>query len=159
MISFGLCGGLPRRFVPSILDDLGLIPALEWQAKEFQNRTGISCQFSTDLDSQTCGLESERATALFRIAQELFTNILRHADASQVDLVLEKQDEFLTLYVNDNGRGLGETTTRDTPSLGLLGIRERLASFGGKFTIQGQAGQGTQAHVRIPISATQLVGP
>ena len=142
---------------PSILDDLGLIPALEWQAKEFQNRTGINCQFSTDLDSQTCRLESERATALFRIAQELFTNILRHADASQVDLVLEKQDEFLTLYVSDNGRGLGETTTRDTPSLGLLGIRERLASFGGEFIIQGQTGHGTRAHVRIPISETQLV--
>ncbi len=142
---------------PSILDDLGLIPALEWQAKEFQNRTGISCQFSTDLDSQTCRLESERATALFRIAQELFTNILRHADASQVDLVLEKQDEFLALYVSDNGRGLGETSTRDTPSLGLLGIRERLASFGGEFVIQGKAGHGTRAHVRIPISATQLV--
>ncbi len=142
---------------PSILDDLGLIPALEWQTKEFQNRTGISCQFSTDLDSQTCRLENERATALFRIAQELFTNILRHANASQVDLALEKQDAFLTLSVSDNGRGLGETTTRDTPSLGLLGIRERLASFGGEFLIQGQAGRGTRAHVRMPISETQLV--
>ncbi len=137
---------------PSILDDLGLIPALEWQTKEFRNRTGIDCRFSTELDSNTCRLESDRATALFRIAQELFTNILRHAEASRVELTLEKQHEFLLLSVNDNGRGVGNHETPQSRSLGLLGIRERVTSFGGDFLISGKSGQGTRAQVRIPVS-------
>ena len=91
---------------PSILDDLGLLPALEWQVQDFQNRTGIKCTFSTELDGTTLCLENDHATALFRIAQELFTNILRHAEASCVKLALQKDAGFLTLSVRDNGRGI-----------------------------------------------------
>ncbi len=134
---------------PSILDDLGLVPALEWHTKDFQKRTGIKCTFSNELLDQS-EMKGEQATALFRIAQELFTNILRHADASRVKIALETDNEFLTLSVRDNGRGLGAGEISQLPSLGLLGIRERVASFGGDFQIQSK-GKGTQARVRIPL--------
>ncbi len=140
---------------PSILDDLGLIPALEWHTKDFQKRTGIKCTFSSKLQGHFDALEGKQATALFRIAQELFTNVLRHAEASHVNLVIQNDLEFLTLSVRDNGRGFGEPQVSQLPSLGLLGIRERVASFGGDFQIKGKPGKGTHATVRIPLLEKQ----
>ena len=140
---------------PSILDDLGLVPALEWHTNDFQTRTGIKCTFSSELQGHQESLASEQATALFRIAQELFTNILRHAEASHVKLVLKKNHEFLTLSVRDDGRGLDDHSNSQLPSLGLLGIRERVTSFGGDFQIQGKSGKGTLATVRLPLAEKQ----
>ena len=140
---------------PTILDDLGLVPALEWHANDFQTRTGIDCSFSTEFDTTTLSLEGDRATALFRITQELFTNILRHAEASQVQVTLQEENGFLSLSVQDNGQGLPGRQKTQTPSLGLRGIRERAASFGGDFHIHGKSDGGTQATVRIPITQPQ----
>jgi PAS domain S-box-containing protein len=137
---------------PTILDDLGLIPALEWQAQEFQGRTGVQCQVTTASDITNTVLEGEWATALFRITQELLTNVMRHAEASKVDLDLRQKDNFVILTVQDNGRGISEREIGHGTSLGLLGIKERIAPFGGKFQIQGEEGKGTRATVFIPIS-------
>lgn len=135
---------------PSLLDDLGLIPALEWQAKDFQARTGITCSFFTEMDANTFFLDNDRTTAFFRITQELFTNILRHAEASRVRITLLPINGFLDLTVEDNGRGI-DYNRQTSLSLGLLGIQERATSYGGNFHIQGKPGEGTQATVRIPI--------
>ena len=137
---------------PTILDDLGLIPALEWQAQEFQGRTGVQCQVNTAADMRNTILEGERATALFRIVQELLTNVMRHADASRVNLDLRQKDNLVILMIKDNGRGISEREIGHGTSLGLLGIKERIAPFGGKFQIHGEPGRGTQATVRIPVS-------
>ena len=137
---------------PTILDDLGLIPALEWQAQEFQGRTGVQCQVNTTSDMTNTILEGERATALFRIVQELLTNVMRHAEASMVNLDLRQQDNFVILMIQDNGRGISEPEIGHGTSLGLLGIKERIAPFGGKFHICGESGKGTRATVHIPVS-------
>lgn len=138
---------------PTILDDLGLIAALEWQAQEFQGRTGVQCQVTTASDMTNTTLGAERATALFRIAQELLTNVMRHAEASSVNLDLRQKDNFVMLTIQDNGRGITEREIGHGPSLGLLGIKERLAPFGGKLQIQGESGKGTRATVFIPLSS------
>jgi len=137
---------------PTILDDLGLIPALEWQAQEFQGRTGVQCQVTTASDMTNTVLEGERATALFRITQELLTNVMRHAEASKVNLDLRQKDNFVILTIQDNGRGISEGEMGHGTSLGLLGIKERIAPFGGKLQILGESGKGTRATVFIPLS-------
>ena len=137
---------------PSILDDLGLIPALEWQAQDFQGRTGVQCEVTTAPEMVNTVVEAERATALFRIAQELFTNVMRHAKASKVKLDLRQEDNLLILTFQDNGHGFSERQTGNGTSLGLLGIKERIAPFGGKFLIRGKPGKGTRATVLIPLS-------
>ncbi|UCE62661.1 MAG: PAS domain S-box protein [Nitrospirota bacterium] len=136
---------------PTILDDLGLIPALEWQAQEFQGRTGVQCQVTTAPDMTNTALGAERATALFRIVQELLTNVMRHAEASKVNLDLHQKDNFVILTIQDNGRGITEREIGHGPSLGLLGIKERIAPFGGKLQIHGESGKGTRATVFIPL--------
>jgi PAS domain S-box-containing protein len=137
---------------PTILDDLGLIPALEWQAQEFQGRTGVQCQMTTASDMTNTALEGERATALFRIVQELLTNVMRHAEASKVNLDLRQKDNFVVLTIQDNGRGISKLEIEQGTSLGLLGIKERIAPFGGKLQIHGETGKGTRATVFIPLS-------
>ena len=134
---------------PGILDGFGLPAAIEWQASEFQDRTGIQCQLSAipeDLD-----LEERPSSAIFRIFQELLTNIVRHANASMVDISLRKRRGMLILEVQDNGRGISENEKFKANSFGLLGVRERVALLGGKSSIKGVQGQGTTVTIRIPL--------
>jgi signal transduction histidine kinase len=133
---------------PGILDDFGLPAAIEWQAADFQNRTGIQCQLNTipeDLE-----LEGRASSGIFRIFQELLTNIARHADANKVSVSLKKKKGVVTLEVQDNGRGITERESHKANSFGLLGIRERVALLKGKFSIKGVPGQGTTVTIRIP---------
>ena len=139
---------------PSILDDLGLVPALEWHTKDFQQRTGIKCIFSHHLERYSDTIEGEHATALFRIAQELFTNVLRHANASEIKLNLRKENAAIVLDVIDNGRGISQEEIRQSTSLGLRGINERVAPFNGEFRIIGETGKGTIASIFIPYPIT-----
>lgn len=134
---------------PGILDDLGLVDALEWQAQEFQSRTGIRCEF-TALPAKFT-LDPNRSTALFRIFQETLTNVARHAQADLITTALRIQDEELWLTIQDNGRGITEAETRNHQSLGLLGMRERVMVFGGNIYIAGQSGKGTTVTVRLPL--------
>jgi PAS domain S-box-containing protein len=134
---------------PGVLDDLGLATAIDWQAQEFQARTGIRCRIS--LLPQTVTLDSLRSTAIFRICQELLTNVARHSHASRVNISLEERSGDLTLEVRDNGKGIAETEISSPKSLGLLGMRERALLIGGEFKISSVPGKGTTATVRIPL--------
>jgi signal transduction histidine kinase len=135
---------------PIILDDFGLAAAIEWQAEEFRNRVGIECRMApTDFEPD---LPKDQATALFRIFQETLTNIMRHAQASEVVVHLEARDGDLILQIRDNGRGITAAEIDDPKSFGLLGIRERLYPWNGRATFEGRPGQGTRVTVRLPMS-------
>ena len=135
---------------PGILDDIGLVAALEWAAEDFQTRTGTRCR--VDLPDVDIALDPERATALFRIFQETLTNVARHADATQVDVRMGKENGNLILEVRDNGRGIGDEQLSTKTSLGIVGMRERVLLLGGTLTISGTPGKGTTVRVLIPAS-------
>ncbi|MEW6305521.1 MAG: histidine kinase [Verrucomicrobiota bacterium] len=135
---------------PGILDDLGLVAAIEWQAHEFQTRTGIQCAVSTEFKETR--LDQDLNTAFFRIFQETLTNIMRHANATLVEVHMAEAGGHLVLEVKDNGRGVSEAEINNTKSIGLLGMRERAALLGGTVTIQGIPGKGTTVCVRIPLN-------
>ena len=132
---------------PGVLDDLGLVAAVEWAAEEFQARTGIQCHVS--LPDVDIAMDPERATALFRIFQETLTNVARHANATQV-IVRLVQNSDLSLEVRDDGKGIAEKQLSAGQSLGILGMRERALLLGGELTISGGPGKGTIVKVRIP---------
>ena len=135
---------------PGILDHLGLIAALEWQANEFQTRTGIKCDVRTDLHEPV--LTPDLATTFFRIFQETLTNIIRHAGATQVMVHLKEVAGRIILEVKDNGRGISPEEISNTRSMGLLGMKERAALLGGTFKIgPGPGCKGTLATVSIPL--------
>lgn len=146
----GLVRKLCTELRPGILDDLGLASAIEWQAREFERRTGIACKTSIELGDSV--VDPDRSTGLFRIFQEILTNAARHSRASRVDILLECDDEFVRLKVADNGRGIGEREKAGAKSLGLLGMRERAHIFGGTVDIQGISGKGTTVLVKIPFA-------
>jgi signal transduction histidine kinase len=135
---------------PGVLDHLGLVAALEWQANEFQNRTGIKCDVRTNLRDTL--LDQDLSTTLFRIFQETLTNVIRHAGATQVTVNLKEEDSRITLEVKDNGRGIAQSEVSNGKSMGLLGMRERAALLGGIFRIGRLArGNGTRVSVSIPL--------
>jgi len=133
---------------PSILDDLGLAAAVEWQAQQFQSRTGITCCYACSVSH--IELDPERSTAVFRIFQEALTNVLRHAGATRIDVSINEEKEELVLKVQDNGRGILESERTDLRSLGLLGMRERADLMGGSVEISGVRGAGTTVVLRVP---------
>jgi signal transduction histidine kinase len=135
---------------PSVLDHLGLAVALEWQASEFQKRTGIQCEVQTNLADRL--LDQALSTALFRIFQETLTNVIRHAGASRVNVSLREANSHVSLEVRDDGRGIKKQEISNSKSLGLLGMRERAALLGGTFKIsRTPRGNGTQVTVVIPL--------
>ncbi|MDR3726555.1 MAG: PAS domain S-box protein [Terracidiphilus sp.] len=138
-----ICSGLR----PGILDDLGLVAAIEWQMNEFASRTGISCQFT--VPHGELHLDSDRTTAIFRIFQECLTNVARHAEAKSVRVSLYEQDENLMLVVEDDGKGFHESEIAN--SLGILGMKERAAACGGGVQVSSSTGNGTTIIVRVPI--------
>lgn len=141
---------LATQLRPGVLDDLGLLAALEWQAQEFQTRTGIICDFTPDVEIND--LAPEHATALFRICQESLTNVARHAQATQVNIHLWGEDNHLLLEIKDNGRGITINETTNSRSFGLLGMQERAFLLGGEFQLTGRPNQGTTVTARIPLS-------
>lgn len=133
---------------PQMLDDVGLIGTLKWQAKEFRIRTGIRCKL--DLPAEEPALDRAGSTTAFRILQEVLTNVARHAGATRVDISLRVDAGHLILKIADNGRGVSAAQLRDPKSLGLLGIRERAILLGGKVDIEGKGGKGTTVTLSIP---------
>jgi signal transduction histidine kinase len=132
---------------PGILDDLGLIAAIEWFTQEFEERTQIRCHVRLPEDIT---LSAELSVTLFRITQESLTNIMRHAHASEVNLRLEDTEQGLDLYIQDNGCGMDVDSIRDNPrSIGILGIQERLIPWQGQLNIHSEPDKGTQMHVSI----------
>jgi signal transduction histidine kinase len=136
---------------PVILDDFGLAAAIEWQIEEFGSRTGIACRM--EKIGPEPDLPKDQATALFRIFQEILTNIMRHARADRVDVRLEKRGGRLIIEARDNGRGISESEINDSKSFGLLGMRERLYPWNGRVDFEGRSGQGTVVTVRLPLSS------
>jgi PAS domain S-box-containing protein len=134
---------------PGLLDDLGLAAAIEWQAADFQNRSGILC--TAALPSGEVELERDLATALFRILQETLTNVARHAGATQVAIRLEEGEERIVLSVADNGRGITKRQSADEGAFGIIGMRERAHLWGGELRIAGRRDVGTTVTVAIPL--------
>ena len=135
---------------PSVLDDFGLIPALEWQAREFEARTGIPCKTALSADLSTKDLDPDECIALFRMAQELLTNVMRHARASHACLALQEDSGGLLLEVSDDGCGISERDYINPTTLGLRGVQERLSLLGGTLRIHGDPGKGTTVRTWIP---------
>jgi signal transduction histidine kinase len=136
---------------PPILDDLGLAAAVEWQAREFETRAGVSCTVNVSRGLERIEFDQTRSTALFRIFQEILTNITRHANATAVKVTLSRLRDRIELKVWDNGRGISEHEIADPRSIGLIGMRERAAMLGGEVLIRGIQGQGTMVTARIPM--------
>lgn len=134
---------------PSVLS-LGLHAAVEWQAKEFEKRTGIACAFYYDNDEIL--LNDKHATALFRIVQESLTNIVRHAGASHVEINLHCRDGQIYVTVADDGIGLFPNRHKKETSLGLVGIEERIDALGGTFSIANNSGRGMTLMVSVPLA-------
>ncbi len=134
---------------PGVLDDLGLVPALEWQARELERRAGLPVRFQASADD--IPLDRARATAMFRICQELLTNVARHSGARAVAIDVRLEDGAVVLEVTDDGRGFEERDCSTSNSLGLLGIRERAAVFGGSVAIRSVEAGGTSVVARLPL--------
>lgn len=130
---------------PGVLDELGLEAAIDWLARDFQNRSGIECEVRTE----EVRLDRDRSTAMFRVCQEALTNVARHAGATKVSIRLERDEEELVLRVRDNGRGIRPREKGQSNSLGLLGMRERVSLAGGELSIEGSPGQGTSVVMRL----------
>ena len=139
---------------PLLLDDLGLIPAIEWLINNFTQRTGVACELSADEDLE---LEEPYATAVFRIVQESLANVAKHAHASRVSVQVVRDAAQVTLRVRDNGAGFVLATPRKPNSLGLMGLRERAQLLKGSIQIQSAPGQGTCIDVSIPLGATGVL--
>jgi len=138
---------------PQILDDLGLVAAIEWQANEFQSRTGVRCNVISRIRDRA--LNQDFATVFFRIFQETLANVIRHAKASQIDVCLSEEDGQLVLEVRDNGRGITESEVTNNRSIGLIGMRERAALVGGEVSFFGAPTSGTTVRLHVPLPKGQ----
>ncbi|MBM3147753.1 MAG: sensor histidine kinase [Actinobacteria bacterium] len=137
---------------PSMLDDLGLVPALRWYLESHVRPSGL--EITTDFEGATCRLRDDVETALFRIAQEALSNVVQHAHATRVVLRVETKPGYATLSVTDNGRGfqpkLAMDAPRRQPGLGIPSIRERADVLGGRVAIESTPGRGTRVYAVLP---------
>jgi signal transduction histidine kinase len=142
---------------PSTLD-LGIVAALEWQAREFEKQMGIACIFRADSGADGTDIEGDidpdHASALFRIFQEALTNIAKHAGATRVTVTLRRQRQHLTLTICDNGRGITPADRLKPHSFGLRGMSERARALGGTLTLSATPGGGTMVVVKIRLTAS-----
>lgn len=140
---------ISSKLRPGILDELGLIAAIEWQTEEFEKMTNIKC--SLVLPGEELLLEKSKSTAIFRIFQEALTNIARHAKATQASISLLQHQSIIYLEIQDNGRGITPEQEKDFNSLGIHGMKERAMVFNGQVYVEGITGKGTIVKVEIPI--------
>ena len=136
---------------PAMLDDLGLVPALECLGTTFQQRTGVRCTIDVAPAVEATTLPADVSVALYRITQELLTNVTRHAAASQVHIRLSQDAGQMTVAVADNGKGIASERMATPRSFGLRGMQERAALLGGHFSIVGTPGEGTTACASVPV--------
>ncbi|MFL9965488.1 PAS domain-containing sensor histidine kinase [Paraburkholderia sediminicola] len=139
---------------PVMLDDLGLIPAIEWLSNDFINRYGIDVE--RDIETGDARFSPAGGTALFRIVQEALTNVARHADATTVTLSLRAESQNFVLRIADNGQGAHRAADPTAKSFGLLGVRERAHMLGGAVDIHTAHGKGFVLTVTVPSQAVQL---
>jgi signal transduction histidine kinase len=132
-----------------MLDDLGLVPALEWLVQNVAQRTGIECRFA--IDDPALALPPAHSTAVFRIVQEALTNIAKHAKAAHAEVDVRQRDGVLSIVVRDDGVGFVPETPREPSSFGLLGLRERTSLLRGTATLRSAPGAGTTLEVTFPL--------
>jgi signal transduction histidine kinase len=136
---------------PSVLDDLGLEPALDWQVQEFEKHNPhIQCSFYSSLGDQS--LEKNVATTVYRIFQESLTNVARHAEATEVNAELIYLPGSLTMKIADNGKGIDLAAGKQKRTLGIVGMKERTHLLNGSITIDSTPGKGTTIVLTIPLS-------
>jgi signal transduction histidine kinase len=133
-----------------MLDDLGLIPALRWQAREVSRQTAMDVSVSTDLVADD--LPDDYKTCIYRVVQEALHNCSRHSNATAVRIQVLQEPERLTLSIRDNGRGFD---VRQSKGLGLLGVEERVARLAGKCQIHSEPGTGTVLAIELPFTQEQ----
>jgi len=148
--SVNIVRNIITRLRPSILDDLGLIPAMEWLVDDFRESSGLTCSWLSKV--RHVEIEPAKATAIFRIFQEILNNIARHAHASRITIRLNKTDSLFTLDVRDNGKGILQKDIDKKESFGISGMRERANLFGWEFTISGERGKGTRIVLQVPLA-------
>jgi signal transduction histidine kinase len=136
---------------PPVLDNLGLVEALQQEAIRFKERSGVACDLR--LPTSPVSLAPETAIAVFRVFQEALTNIARHARATATRISFEISDPELLLQIEDNGKGIHPDAIADTHSLGLLGMAERASALGGHVAVAPIAPHGTRVTLRLPYNA------
>ncbi len=134
---------------PGIIDDLGLITAIEWYTDQFSKRSNIKINLEVKIDEED--INEDYKIAIYRIIQESLTNIIRHARAKLVTIVLEKLDKKIVLYIKDNGIGISNEALGKSNSFGLMGMRERAHAIKGEVTIEGKKNAGTTVKLYIPL--------
>lgn len=142
---------ISTRLRPRLLDELGLLPAIQWQLREFQTRTGIRCILTTS--DEDIKLESSISTNLFRIFQEALTNISRHSKASNVKIsIFYEPVGMLTMDIKDNGVGIPKNVGEKSGRLGILGMKERAQILGGGLEVISAENEGTEVIINIPLN-------
>ncbi|UCD65448.1 MAG: PAS domain S-box protein [Deltaproteobacteria bacterium] len=136
------------RLRPGVLDDLGLVDALEWLTSDFENRSGITCVFE---NSDVPELNETVSTAAYRICQEAMTNVARYAEASRVSVVLKAEDNILSLSVRDDGKGFNTEGLSEFEGVGIAGMRERATLAGGSLEVMSEEGKGCHVLFKVPI--------
>jgi signal transduction histidine kinase len=153
------CVAATRRIAadlrPLVLDDLGLVPAIEWLAQSFTQRHGVPC--ALDLD-ESLALQEPYPTAAFRIVQESLANVAKHAQARRVDVRVACEAGHLVMHVRDDGVGFDPQAARKPDSLGLMGVRERAQLLQGSVQIDASPGAGTCVRVTIPLPRASAGG-
>ena len=145
---------IARELRPSILDNLGLLAAIEWQIREFSKRSGMKCRLITSLNK--INVEAKHSIGIFRIIQESLTNVLRHSKATMVSINIFEKETNTIIVIKDNGCGINKNDIESSKSLGLLGMRERALIFGGELLIKGFKTSGTKITIKIPITKIKI---
>lgn len=158
--AMGTASRVARELRPGILKEFGLQAAIECQADDFAQRTGITCRFQCEIppDMEGAELDESRSLALFRIVQEALTNVAKHAHASLVVLRLYREGRHVVLEVRDNGRGIAENDLNKPRSFGLRGIRERARSLDGDFRVEASEQGGTHLTLILPLANAGAAG-
>jgi signal transduction histidine kinase len=138
---------------PAVLDDLGLVAAIEWQVAQFRKRTNIRTRIVSNTDGMF--VPPDASSTVFRVVQEALTNIIRHAKATTVRVTLNYKPYVLEISIVDNGIGFKRSPQRDLKSLGIIGMKERVSRLGGQFNIFSEPGKGTRLDIVIPTANDQ----
>ena len=139
------------RLRPGVLDDLGLVAALEWYTTDIERRSELVCAFEHDSIPL---IDEAVATAAYRIAQEALTNTVRHAKASKASVVLHAESQLLILKVRDDGQGFDPHGAFESEGIGLAGMKERANLVGGRLRVRSAHGQGTAIRLEVPLRDT-----
>ncbi|HZT31504.1 MAG TPA: ATP-binding protein [Bryobacteraceae bacterium] len=150
--SVGVVRNMALLLRPSMLDDLGLIPALQWQAREVSKRTGVRVRVSAE--SVSDDLPEEHKTCIYRVVQEALHNASRHAEARQVRVGARQEADRILLYIQDDGKGFDP---EQGTGMGLLGMQERVTHLGGTFRVESQPGQGTAIRIVLPVAREEVL--